>query len=98
MVRLAGACTAEVKSAEACTAEVRSVGACTAVAKSAKACAAAMASWPAKRRALRAVGWGVLPVLSSLVGARFACGSPIFAPSLCSSVHAVATVRDLKAV
>ena len=98
MVRLAGACTAEVKSAEACTAEVRSVGACTAVAKSAKACAAAMASWPAKRRALRAVGWSILSAVSGLVGVRRACGPPMFVLSVSLSVYALAIVRGRKAV
>ena len=97
-VRLTGACTAEVKSAEACTAGVRSAEASIAVAKSAEACAAAIAAWRTMRRALRAVGWSVLSVLSGLVGVTLAGDSTTFTPLLWSSVYAVATWRGLKAV
>ena len=98
MVRPAGRCTTEVKSAEACTAEVRSAEAPTAVAKSAEACAKAMAAWRAKRRALRAVGWSKLSAVSGLVGVRRACGPPMFVLSVSLSVYALAIVRGRKAV
>ena len=62
----AGACTAEVKSAEACSADVGPAESSTPVAKSSEACAAAFAAWHSS------IGWGVLSVLSGLVGVKLA--------------------------